>query len=79
MCLKRPTQEGPRTYWALLLIDALFYADDAALLSTQTAEEASIRMAAIGKALREMADMETHMRSCTSIVQLDYKRSVAIQ
>ena len=35
-----------------LLIDALFYTDDAALL-TQTAEEASIIMATISKALRD--------------------------
>ena len=43
-----------------LLIDALFYADDAALL-TSTAEEAAERMDAICKALREMADMEIHL------------------
>ena len=43
-----------------LLIDALFYADDAALLSS-TAEEAAKRMDAISKALREMADMEIHL------------------
>ena len=36
-----------------LLIDALFYADDAALLSS-TAEEAAKRMDAISKALREL-------------------------
>ena len=42
-----------------LLIDALFYADDVALL-TSTAEEAAERMDAICKALREMADMEIH-------------------
>ena len=43
-----------------LLIDALFYADDAALL-TSTAEEAAERIDAICKALREMADMEIHL------------------
>ena len=45
-----------------LLIDALFYmyADDAALL-TSTAEEATERMDAVCKALREMADMEIHL------------------
>ena len=43
-----------------LLIDTLFYADDAALL-TSTAEEAAERMDAICKALREMADMEIHL------------------
>ncbi len=36
-----------------LLVDALFYADDAALLSS-TAEEAAERMDAIAKALREL-------------------------
>ena len=43
-----------------LLIDALFYADDATLL-TSTAEEAAERMDTICKALRGMADMEIHL------------------
>ena len=43
-----------------LLIDALFYADDAAPL-TSTAEEVPERMDSICKALREMADMEIHL------------------
>ena len=43
-----------------LLIDALFYADDAALL-TSTAEETAERIDAICKALRELADMEIHL------------------